>query len=202
MRIFGEDRACRLVHADVDVSRALGAVAKYRPDILLMDCENSDQELKAISRVVVSTGIKIVVFPTMTKVEHAIRAIEAGASGYLSSDCTGDEVKYAIGRIASGDTFISPNIAGKVVVAMRQAEIRKAAERRAQLNSRERQVADLLLKGGTNKEIARKLGLTENTVKHYMTALLQKHSARNRLQLANALRQTDMAAGADEAWKN
>ncbi|WP_274426887.1 response regulator transcription factor [Chelativorans sp. YIM 93263] len=201
MRIFGEDETYRLVHADLDTTRTFDLAVKHRPEVVLMDCVDWDHEIRMISKIVIF-GIKVLVFPTVTKIDYAIKAIEAGAGGYLAAECTGDEVKDAVAKVVSGETFISPGIAGKVIVSMRHAEIRKAAERRARLSTRERQVAELLLKGGTNKEIANKLGLTENTVKHYMTVLLQKHSVKNRLELANALRQAEAAGSVNDAWRN
>ena len=72
----------------------------------------------------------------------------------------------------------------------------RKAERQAQmLNVREEQIARLLLKGKTNKEIAKALALSEKTVKHYMSLLMQKLAARNRLELALAIRKSEPNQG-------
>src|SRR5690606_6208793 len=90
--------------------------------------------------------------------------------------------------VVSGETFISPKIATKVIASLRAAAIRKRAVRQRRLNFREEQIADLLLKGKTNRQIAETLGLSEKTIKHYMHNLMQKLNVKNRLELALAVR--------------
>ena len=83
----------------------------------------------------------------------------------------------------TGETFITPSFATKVIVALRDASLRKLAARAIKLSIREDQIVKLLLRGRTNKEIANQLNISEKTVKHYMTLLMQKLNVRNRLEV-------------------
>ena len=85
-----------------------------------------------------------------------------------------------------GETFISQSFASKVIMALRNESMRRIAAQAIKLSIREEQVVKLLLRGRTNKEIATGLGITEKTVKHYMTVLMQKLQVRNRLEVVIA----------------
>ena len=137
----------------------------------------------------------------MMDVETVVRALDAGATGYIALDLTVAELLSATKMVSEGHTFISPNIATKVIGALRTAARRKALNVARKLNVREEQIVKLLLKGKTNREIAAALGLQEKTVKHYMTLLMHKLDARNRLELAMTLQLPDNT-GMESRWFN
>lgn len=97
----------------------------------------------------------------------------------------------------NGDTFISPHLATKIIAAMRLAAARKVAGNPIKLSVREVQIVDQLKLGRTNKEIARELGISEKTVKHYMTLLMEKVHARNRLEVAMRVGGEESTDGSD-----
>ena len=110
-------------------------------------------------------------------------ALSAGANGFVLKGSSGGDLFYAIEEVLAGKEFISSSMASKVIREMRAAEQRKAERASVGLNSREDQVVRELLNGSSNKEIANKLNLSDKTVKHYMTQIMQKFNARNRLEV-------------------
>ena len=104
-------------------------------------------------------------------------------TGFKRDRVVFEDLFYAIEEIAAGKEFISSSMASKVIREMRIAEQRKAERASVALNSREDQVVRELLNGASNKEIANKLNLSDKTVKHYMTQIMQKFNARKRLEV-------------------
>ncbi len=86
-------------------------------------------------------------------------------------------------------TFINQCLAARVISELSQAEMLKGAAKQRGLSGREQQIVERLLRGQTNKEIALSLGITEKTVKHYMTIIMQKMQVRNRLGVVIAAQQ-------------
>ncbi len=99
--------------------------------------------------------------------------------------------------VERGETYIAPGLASQVITLLRTHSFRKVADA-AKFSVREEQVVRLLLRGQTNKEIATSLSISERTVKHYMTILMQKLNVRSRLEFviaAQKLTQTDTEFG-------
>lgn len=140
---------------------------------------------------------RILIMASDNETELAGKLLNAGAAGYVSNNCTGAELTDAVRTVLRGETYVSAHIASKVVGAFRAAALRKAAQRQRRFSVREEQIILHLLKGKTNKAIANDLNLSEKTVKHYMTLLMQKLAARNRLELAMTLRseERELSAG-------
>ncbi|MBK3745634.1 response regulator transcription factor [Paraburkholderia aspalathi] len=195
LRIFGGSDNFTLIESSILCSRAVDLATIHTPDIILLDADDVDQMIAATVQIMQGRKkTKVVIFTSTLNVETAVRALDAGAKGYIASTSTAGEVLAATRMVAEGDTFISPNVATKVIGALRIAARRKALNTAKRLNVREEQIVELLLKGKTNKEIAFALGLQEKTVKHYMTLLMHKLDARNRLELALTLRVPENAA--------
>lgn len=170
------------------------AVARLQPDVVLLEIGAGDPGFAIVARILeVHPRVRPIVVGGSDSGEHAMRALEAGVAGYLTSGSTPEELVEATRLVLEGETFVSPTVATRVIAAMRQAAARQAEAQRTGMNSREEQIAVHLLQGRTNREIAQRLGLREKTVKHYMTLLMQKFDVRNRLELALHLRQRGAA---------
>ena len=91
-----------------------------------------------------------------------------------------------LNTVGAGETYITSGFAGRVIAALRNETIRKAAADAIKLSAREQQIVRLLLVGCTNKQVAAALSISEKTVKHYVGVLMQKLSARNRLEVVLA----------------
>ena len=121
--------------------------------------------------------------------EQAVLALEAGAQGYAVKAGGADEVLTALQQLLENEIYISHRFSTGVITALRNSSTRKAALQNIKLNLRETQIIQLLLRGATNKQIASTLNISEKTVKHYMTSLMQKLNARNRTEAVLAAQQ-------------
>lgn len=164
---------------------ALAIAEQHRPHLMILDLAIPGNAIAAISEISAKCpGTRIIVFTAVTGVEHAVSALEAGARGYISKSCTTGEIVNAARAVTAGATYVSENFASGAIAALKNASVRKVAMQALSLTAREDQIIRLLIGGKTNKEIASDLGLTERTVKHYMTILMQKLNVRNRVEVA------------------
>lgn len=196
IRIFGGVDYLSLVDFGLPSVATVDMIVRRCPDLVLLDSGEQDRGVGTISRIVrESPGSRVAVLASAFSVDHAVKALEAGATGYVSTTSTADELRNAVQTVLAGDTFISPKFATKVIAALRMAAIHNATMRTKRLSAREAQIGRLLLEGRTNRQIADGLGLSEKTVKHYMTLLMQKLDAKNRLELALVMQNGESAAG-------
>lgn len=168
----------------------INELSNKRPDIILVDLNMPGDAFAAIKRSrETSPPTRIIVFTASAGIDHAVKALEAGATGYVLKGSTDEELIQAIDTVLAGETFITPSFASKVIAALRSSSIRGLAAQKVRLSVREDQIVRLLLIGRTNKEIAMCLKISEKTVKHYMTLLMQKLHARNRVEVVLAVQE-------------
>lgn len=136
-------------------------------------------------------GLKVVDFTCAPSIESAIHVLEAGARGYVSKSCDAGELIKSVTTVFNGDTYVSRDFASGVIAGLRNAAVRKVALQTLKLSVREDQIIRQLLNGMTNKQIAAKLSISDKTVKHYMTVLMQKLNARNRVEAVLAAQQLE-----------
>lgn len=161
--------------------------SRFHPDVLIVDLSMSGDVYAAIATSIkVSPSTKVVAFTAATGVDSAIRALDAGANGYVLKGSSAQELIQAIESVLHGETYITQSFASRVIAALRDASLRRVAAEAVRLSIREDQIVRLLLRGKTNKEIAASLKISEKTVKNYMTVLMQKLHARNRLEVVIA----------------
>ena len=161
--------------------------ARYHPDVIIVDLSMAGDVYGAIATSIkVSPNTKIVAFTAATGVDSAIRALDAGANGYVLKGSSAQELIQAVEAVRLGETYITQSFASQVISALRNASVRKVAAEAVRFSIREEQIVRLLLRGKTNKEIANSLSISEKTVKNYMTILMQKLNARNRLEVVIA----------------
>lgn len=159
----------------------------HQPKVAIVDLSMVGDVYTAIASAVrAAPATRIVAFTAATGVEPAIRALDAGASGYVLKGSSSGELIQAITSVQSGETYITQNFASRVIAALRDPLLRRKAAEAVKLSIREEQIVRLLLRAKTNKEIAIVLKISEKTVKHYMTILMQKLHARNRLEVVIA----------------
>jgi DNA-binding NarL/FixJ family response regulator len=158
-----------------------------KPQVAVVDLHMPGDVYGAIATAIkVSPSTRIVAFTAATGVDSAIRALDAGASGYVLKGSSTTELVNAISSVQSGETYITQNFANRVINGLRDASLRRRAAEAVMLSIREQQIVRLLMIGKTNKEIAIAIKISEKTVKHYMTALMQKLQVRNRLEVVIA----------------
>ncbi|MDO9417827.1 response regulator transcription factor [Pararhizobium sp.] len=171
---------------------ALKIAEQLVPDVLVVDLSMPGDSLAAIeiiSRTMPNT--KVVIFTAASSIEMAVKALNSGASGYVLKGSTAEDLHNAIVAVHNGDTYMTPGFATKVIMSMKTAEIRQKAFNTKRLSAREEQIVHCLMKGRTNREIAVSLDISEKTVKHYMTVLMQKLDVRNRVEVVLAAQKID-----------
>ena len=158
------------------------ALAGNHIDVLVLD-PTMQGGMEAISAVLVRCStIRVIAWSSATGADYAIRAIEAGARGYVLKRCTVEDFILAVRTVIDGETFIAPSFATTILESLRDARLRKRAAQIVDFNIRESQIVRLLLRGRTNKEIATTLSIGEKTVKWHMTNVMQKLNARSRTE--------------------
>ncbi|WP_441228124.1 LuxR C-terminal-related transcriptional regulator [Tardiphaga sp. 20_F10_N6_6] len=167
-----------------------------RPQVMVVDLNMPGDVYAAItSTVTLEPSTKVIAFTAATGVEPAIRALDSGASGYVLKGSSARELIDAIMASVGGETYITQHFASRVIAALRDTSLRRRAAEAVKLSTREQQIVRLLLHGKTNKEIALTIHISEKTVKHYMTLLMQKLQVRNRLEVVIAAQKLDARSG-------
>jgi two-component system nitrate/nitrite response regulator NarL len=162
---------------------AIKIVEQHKPDVIVIDLSMPGDSLAAIDIIIKTvTKTKVVIFTATSSIETAVKALNLGVSGYVLKGSTTMELHEAIIAAYNGDTYMTPGFATKVIMSIKTAELRQKALRNNRLNAREEQIVQHLLRGRTNREIAQCLDISEKTVKHYMTVLMQKLDVRNRVE--------------------
>jgi DNA-binding NarL/FixJ family response regulator len=179
------------VVADVaDGAEVVPAVNEHRPDVVLMDIRMPRLDgLAATERLRSRTDPpEIIILTTFDTDDHIMRAMRAGASGFLLKHTPPPEIIRAIRQVAAGEPMMSPAVLRRMMtyvadtgVDPRRARARELLER---LSDGERAVAALVGQGRTNSEIGKELSLSVATVKAYVSRLLTKLELNNRVQIA------------------
>ncbi len=143
---------------------AIARAAELTPDVVLMDLRMPDLDgVAATGRILAADGrIRVVVLTTYETDTDILRAVEAGAAGYLLKDASPEELSRAIRAAARGETVLAPPVAARLVRSVRQPSVSTP------LSAREIEVLRLVGRGLTNAEIGRKLYIGEATVKTHL----------------------------------
>ena len=169
---------------------------RLHPDIIIVNPSMADDIYAAVATSIkVSPNTKIIAFTAATGVASAIRALDAGANGYVLKGSSAQELIQAIESVRDGETYITGSFASQVIAGLRNGSVRRVAAEVVRFSIREDQIVRLLVRGNTNKAIAAALKISDKTVKNYMTILMQKLNARNRLEAviaAQALNDREM----------
>ena len=182
--LFASTAGFEVVAKGANAAEAIQITSQKSPDILVIDLNMPGNAFDAIAQISAKYGnTKVVAFTASVNLEHAVMALDAGASGYILKGSSIDELVQGLMAVHCGETYLTQGFASKVILALRNASVRKTAAQTIRFSVREGQIIRLLLLGRTNKQIATVLSISEKTVKHYMTILMQKLHARNRLEL-------------------
>jgi DNA-binding NarL/FixJ family response regulator len=154
-----------VVAAVEDGDEAAAAVLEHRPDVVLMDLSMPRMHGTQATREVlaVAPDTRVVVLSSFAEAEQVTAALEAGAVGYLLKDCEPDVLVRGIREAADGGAPLSAR-AATALLPQRRPEGPASA-----LSAREREVLALVAEGLPNKTIARRLGISEKTVKSHLT---------------------------------
>jgi DNA-binding NarL/FixJ family response regulator len=148
---------------------AVAMVTAFAPDIVLMDLRMPGLDGVGATAQILATSpsSRVVVLTTYESDTDILRAIEAGACGYLLKDSSSEDLAAAVRAAARGETVLSPSVAGKLVQRVR-------GPAQPSLSAREIEVLDLVAKGMTNADIGRALYISEATVKTHLLRAFNK----------------------------
>jgi DNA-binding NarL/FixJ family response regulator len=191
-----------------DGRAALELAARLRPDVVLMDVRMPDMDgVEATRRL---TGdqfgsgadhlVKVIILTTYHVDDAVYAALRAGASGFLLKDAAPDELVAAIRAVASGEAWLDPPVARRLLrdFASRPDRSLPAPDQLRELTPREREVLVLVAHGLSNGEIADHLVVGNATVKTHLARILMKLGLRDRAQAVAAAYQTGLVRPGDD----
>jgi len=188
-----------IVGEAADGSEAERAVAEHQPRVVLMDIRMPGMDGLAATEILRGRDYppEVIVLTTFDADDHVLRALRAGASGFLLKDTPPADIVHAIRAVASGEPILSPAITRRLIGHVTRTDggerRRHARAQLDHLTEREREVAVAIGRGKSNAEISRELYMSIATVKAHVSHLLEKLEFNNRVQVAL------LAHDADEA---
>ena len=179
-----------IVGEATDGNEVAQAVARHQPDVVLMDIRMPGMDgLTATELLRAQAGApEVIVLTTFEADDYVMRALRAGAGGFLLKDTPPAEIVRAVRGVAAGEPVLSPAVTrrliGHVTDSDGDARKRHAREQLASLTDREREVAIAIGLGKPNAEIGRELFMGVATVKAHVSHVLEKLALNNRVQIA------------------
>lgn len=168
------------------MAEALQAVGQYRPDVVLMDVripgEGGIEATRQITQSYPDT--KVVMLTSYADDELVVRAIRAGAVGYVLKQVGNEELLRAISAAVRGEALLDPGTTARLLSHVRKNGQKADADAFRDLSERELDVLVELAIGRTNGEIGAQLNLSEKTVRNYVSTILEKLHLTNRTELA------------------
>ncbi|WP_088979576.1 response regulator [Micromonospora coxensis] len=192
--ILGGAPDVRVVGEAADGAEVPAAVEAYAPDVVLMDIR-----MPRVDGLTATEALRagpcppeVLVLTTFDADEQVLRALRAGAAGFLLKDTPPAEIVRAVRRVAAGEATLSPTVTRKLITHVTAVAAPSGPDPRRQralrlldgLTGREREVALALGQGRTNAEISAELFMSVATVKAYVSRLLTKLELNNRVQVA------------------
>lgn len=179
--------------ADIEVvaqggtaAEALQIAQEQAPDILLLDMNMPGGGINAAAKIALRFPATKTLMLTVIDDEEEVRsALRKGARGYLLKGTSSSELVTAIRIVNKGQSYVSPSFAAQLFMArITEKSDVSAPSRFPEITVREEQILMLILQGFSNRRIGDELGLTEKTVKSYLTAIMEKLGVKNRVEVA------------------
>ena len=169
-----------------DGCMAINLAWDLKPDIILMDihmpiCNGLDATLEIIKH---QEETRIIILTVSEAEADLFEAVRSGARGYLQKDVEPVELVGALRRAMKGEALLSGLLAAKILEEFKGDEKKTTGNQVEHLTARETEVLKLVSSGMSNRDIAEALVISENTVKHHLSNILEKLHLKSRLQLA------------------
>lgn len=180
--------------ADIEVigqggtgAEAIRLARELLPDIILLDIDMPDGGLNA-ARIITEQFpvVKIAVLTASDDEDHLINALKVGSRAYILKGVAARELLRIVRAVNDGESYVPPALAASILMVMGEEKMISSQQSTPfdELTAREREILEHLAHGLSNREIGEKLFLSEKTVKHYVTNILQKLQVRNRVEAA------------------
>lgn len=169
-----------------NATEAVAAVERLHPDVVLMDIRMPGEGGLEATRQITARfpHTKVVMLTSFADDDLVVRAIRAGASGYVLKQVGNEELLRAIAAAARGEAVLDPGTTARLLDRVRAAERQADDDAFRDLSARELDVLAQVARGKTNAEIGRVLNLSEKTVRNYLSTILEKLRLTNRVELA------------------
>lgn len=188
LRLLLDGDDLEVVGEATDGAEAIRQVGALEPDVVLMDLRMPNVDGLTATEAIrqLDDPPEVIALTTFDADENVVRALRAGAAGFLLKDTAPTDIIAAIHHVAAGDAQLSPSVTRRLLatIAVHPPRAVEARRRLAILTERERDIADAIGEGLTNAEIARQLHLAVPTVKAHVTAILAKLEVTNRVLVA------------------
>ena len=193
---LGSEPTFDVVGQGENLDEALRLVGDLKPDIILLDINIPGGGIHAAEKIVSSAPMtKIIMLTASSDDDDLVKALKAGARGYILKGVAAREL-ISIGRaVQAGEGYVTPSLAANLLSEMAGGQRLSKTEANPldDLTKREREILEHIAVGLSNKEIGQRLYVSEKTVKHYVTSVLQKLHVRNRVEAALLVQKTQQA---------
>lgn len=177
----------RVVAEGASAGDAVRIAAELQPDLMLLDLQMPGGGLDALSQIAADfPEVRCIMFTASESVDFAIEAMRRGAKGYVLKGVSAVDLRATLWTVYNNGSYILPSFASKVFSAATPAAPPPVKDN--ELSLREQQVLREVAKGSSNKQVALKLGISEKTVKHYMTTTMSKLGVANRVAAVMSFR--------------
>jgi two-component system, NarL family, nitrate/nitrite response regulator NarL len=185
--ILGTEPDMEMVGQGATADEALRLTRDLLPDIVILDINIPGGGLNA-AQMIANTYpvVKIVMLTSSMDEDHVLTALKAGAQAYVLKGVPARELVNILHTVQAGEGYVTPTLAASLLMEM-TAPVKTERSRSESLNElteREHEILELISVGKSNKEIGLQLHLTEKTIKHYVTNILQKLQVRSRVEAA------------------
>ncbi len=186
--ILGSEADLEVVGQGINTEDALRLTRDLLPDVILLDVNMPGGGLNAAETIATSFPVvKIIMLTGSADEDDVLAALKAGAHAYVLKGVAARELNGILHTVYAGEGYVTPSLAANLLSEMRSSPREQHSTKVDmfdELTERERQILELIAEGTSNKEIGQKLFLTEKTIKHYVTNILQKLHVSNRVQAA------------------
>lgn len=185
---LGKHPDLRVVAQGETAEDAVAIAGRELPDVLLLDVSLPGGGVQALRKIAsLYPVVKVIMLTVSQDEEDVTSALRGGARAYVLKGVAARELAEIVRSVAAGDVYVTPTLAATLLFDLTSpSPASKISGSRLldELTERERQILEGVAEGDSNKEIAAHLQLSEKTVKHHMTNILQKLQVRNRVEAA------------------
>jgi len=185
VRSLEESGRFEVVGAASSADEAVALAKEHKPDLVALDISMPGGGIDAARRIAAAApGIRIAMLTVSEDEEDVAGALRAGAIGYVLKGVSARDLADILVGVARGEAHVSPALAARILGDLQNPPKPRGQQPIDELTHREEEILRRVALGHSNREVAENLGIQEKTVKHYMTSILEKLHARNRVEAA------------------
>ena len=187
VRTLNSETNIEVVGEGGNLEEAISLAQNLMPNVILLDISMPGGGIETADVIARTCPVvKIAMLTVSEREDDVMKSLRAGACGYILKGIGGQELVEIVSGLHYGNSYVSPDLAARMLSELKKPPLDDTADHDlfSDLTHREEQILESISRGLSNKEIGGELGLTEKTVKHYVTNVLQKLQVRNRVEAA------------------